>query len=72
MTILVCPINGCDLQGPPIPERPGEHYSNAVMVEVSSVYDGGLYFLCPECGQKWHRWPKGHPLHVRAEEYINV
>jgi hypothetical protein len=50
----------------------GNHYSHAVMVEVRGVYDGGLYFMCPNCRGTWHRWPVGHPLHDKAAAEMNA
>jgi hypothetical protein len=46
------------------------HYSRVITVERRGVYDGGLYFMCPDCGFKWHRWPEGHYLRARAEPYV--
>lgn len=25
---------------------------------------------CPTCKATWHRWPKGHPNHAKAEQYV--
>jgi hypothetical protein len=25
---------------------------------------------CPICEGTWHRWPKGHPNHAKAEQYV--
>lgn len=48
----------------------GRTYSRAVMVEVRGVYDGGLYWMCPDCRAPWHRWPEGHYLRAKAEPYV--
>lgn len=47
------------------------HFGRAIMVEIRGVYDGGLFYQCPDCGGRWHRWPEGHYLRERAERYIN-
>lgn len=71
-----CPACGASMQAEPIPEEHRHHYgdkthySRVIGVEVPGVYDGILYWLCPDCGHKWHRWPEGHPLRARAERYV--
>lgn len=69
-----------DLQGKPIPHadvargwypKGVTHYSRTIGVQVSAVYDGVLYWRCPDCGGSWHRWPEGHRLRERAQEYID-
>ncbi len=79
----ICPECAADLTGEPIPEAsrqagsygPPEtaptHFSRLIMIEVRGVYDGGLYFVCPDCGVRFHRWPEGHPLRAKAEEYVS-
>lgn len=52
-------------------EVDGQQYSHAISVEVRGVYDGGLFWMCPKCKGRWHRWPVGHPLWARAERYID-
>lgn len=65
----VCP-NGCDLQGDPIPQEYIDkgyyaegttHYSRMIGVDGgwSGIYDGVIYWLCPDCGVRWHRFPEG-------------
>jgi predicted RNA-binding Zn-ribbon protein involved in translation (DUF1610 family) len=79
----VCPSCKADLRGKPIPEeylRAGHYgewdgvtprfYSRIVGIEVRGVYDGVLYWQCPDCGHKWHRWPEGHHLRRKAEYYV--
>lgn len=34
------------------------------------VYDGVLYWSCPQCGGKWHRWPVGDRLRARAARFV--
>jgi len=76
-----CP-NGCDLQGKPIPqpargfyELGVTHYSRMIGVEVPGVYDGVLYWACPDCGAKWHRFKAdgwGAGLHKAAQRYVDA
>ncbi len=77
-----CPDCRCDLRGEPIPEEfivPGysgppesapTHYSRALGVIVRGTYDGVLFWICPECGYAWHRWPGGSFQHRAAEPLI--
>ena len=32
------------------------HFSRIIGVEIRGVYDGVLFWACPECGGTWHRW----------------
>ena len=77
-TPRTCPNCEADLRGEPIPAEltgsgfyaKGEHYSRVVGVEVRGVYDGVLYWQCPDCGHKWHRWPVGDYRRDRAAMYL--
>lgn len=77
-----CPACEADLRGEPIPEeylRKGYYgdwdgktprwYSRMILVEIPEIYDGGLYWMCPDCKAVWHRWPEGHSLRARAEQF---
>lgn len=44
-------------------------YSRRVGVEIGGVYDGILFWACPDCGGTWNRWPEDHPRWVVAERY---
>lgn len=77
--IETCPSCRTDLRGAPIPQQyidkgfysPGAtHYSRIVGVEIRGVYDGVLYWQCPDCGHCWHRWDEGHPRRGIAERYM--
>lgn len=57
-----CPHCGSD-------QRDGD-YRRTVMVEIRGVYDGGLFYECPDCRGRWHRWPKGHWLRLGAVPYV--
>lgn len=72
-----CPHCDTNLQGNPIPEESRHYYGNdkthfsrKIGVEITGAYDGCLYWACPDCGGRWHRWPEGHYLHERAEPYV--
>ena len=67
-----CPHCNGSLVGEPRDDRPGEHYSLAVLVEIQGVYDGALFYSCPHCRYAWHRFEEGHDLHKRAQPYINL
>ena len=72
-----CPSCKTDLRGEPIPAEHQHHYgeathfSNCIGIEVQGVYDGVLYWMCPVCNHRWHRFPEGHPLRARAEQFVN-
>lgn len=78
MTSTTCPHCNADLRGSPIlPEHQehygGEtHYSRAVGIEVRGVYDGVLFWQCPDCHGTWHRFPEDHWLRHRAVPYITA
>lgn len=72
-----CPHCGVSLLGEEIPEADRDtyyggrtHFRRAIGVEVFSVYDGLLFWKCPDCGGSWHRWPEGHPLRAKAAPYV--
>jgi uncharacterized protein with PIN domain len=48
----------------------GREYSKVIGVEVQGVYDGTLFWMCPKCNGKWHRWPEGHPYRTKAAIYV--
>jgi hypothetical protein len=76
--LATCPHCKVSLQGAVIPEASRHWYGTAtyyrreIGVEIPSVYDGMLYFQCPDCGGCWHRFPVGHYLRERAEPYVTV
>lgn len=46
------------------------HWRREIGVEVRGVYDGILYYRCPDCGEVWNRFPDKpdfHPLWRKAE-----
>lgn len=54
-----CPHCGLDLS---------THH--AIGVRVSEIYEGILYWQCPECGGLWHRWDMTSVLRYKAERHI--
>lgn len=48
-------------------------FSRIIGIEQPGVYDGVLYWLCPDCGKAWQRWsdPKME-LYVRAQRFIDA
>lgn len=34
------------------------HFGREVGHEIPGVYDGILFWSCPDCGGAWHRWDK--------------
>ena len=66
----ICPINGCDLQGDPIPQEYIDagyyaegvtHYSRMIGIDGGRVgiYDGVIAWGCPDCGAYWPRFAEG-------------
>lgn len=47
-------------------------YQRKIGIEIRGVYDGVLLWQCPDCGGRWHRWPEGHELRRRAEQYMTA
>lgn len=72
-----CPHCGADLRGDEIAEEHREYYGGAthflrtIGVVVPGVYDGGLYWRCPDCGGLWNRWSKRSHLHGAAERAMH-
>jgi uncharacterized C2H2 Zn-finger protein len=34
----------------------GNRINRSIAVEVVGVYDGTLFYRCPDCGHDWHEW----------------
>ncbi len=69
-----CPLCGVDLQGPEVPEQSqamygATHFSKKIGVEVPEICDGVLYWQCPACGGRWHRFLDG-VFRKMAEPYV--
>ncbi len=51
-------------------DQGGTTYSRGIEVQIRGIYDGGLFFECPDCGGRWHRWPVGDRLRDAAVPYV--
>lgn len=60
-----CPECGNDMQDLSNPEG-----SRLIGVEISRLYDGVLYWQCPDCGHRWNRFPRDHYLWPRAQRWL--
>ena len=77
--IETCPLCSSDQRGTPIPQASIEagyygdstHFCRSIMVEIPGVYDGGLFWMCPDCGGAWHRWEPESRLGLRAQTHID-
>lgn len=78
---MVCPENGCDLDGGPIPDEylalgyyaeGVTRYTRTIGVTIPGLYDGVAYFVCPDCGHRWHRFPEGDYRRSRVRGYWNA
>ena len=70
MGIDDCPGCGADLREKPAPN--GGFYVRTIGVEVRGVYDGVLFWQCPDCDHRWHRFPEGDRLRARAAQIIGT
>lgn len=52
------------------PQCANDNGSAIIGHEVRGVYDGVLVWGCMGCGHLWNRWPEGHYLHAKAEEWL--
>lgn len=68
--IDTCPFCKVSLQGPETSPGSGQYYSEVIGVQVRGVYDGELFFQCPGCHGRWHRFEPGHWLYDKAEPYV--
>lgn len=74
----MCPHCKADLRGEPIPQDSidagyygsSTHFSRMIGVEIRGAYDGVLFWMCPDCGVRWHRW-KDERMMARAQPYID-
>jgi hypothetical protein len=53
-------------------EADGEVFSRAVGVEIPRLYDGVLFWRCPDCGECWHRYPTGDFRRASADRYAEA
>ena len=72
----ICPHCKVSLAGKEIPEKDrhlfggATNFSRIVGIEVSGIYDGILYWECPDCNGRWHRWPEGTWQRKTARIYV--
>lgn len=72
MNLDACPHCGMNLLGEPIPDTdPVRHYHLDLLAEIPEMYDGGLFYACPRCNGRWHRWPEGSHLRNVAAPYVD-
>lgn len=71
-TVLeTCPHCYVDLRGSVIPDTdPVEYYSMLVGVYISHIYDGVLFWQCPNCDGRIHRWREGTDMWRKADPYV--
>src|SRR5688500_10008520 len=80
-----CPHCGANLIDQVIPEetlrqrvygdwdgKTPQYFYRTIGVQIRDVYDGTLYFECPDCRGKWHQFPEGSRLRARAAPYVNM
>lgn len=72
-----CPHCGVSLLGDPVPETEqpwfgNTHYRRDQHMVVKAIYDGVLYFQCPDCGGAWHRWYEGTKYYEQAQPHITA
>lgn len=48
----------------------GVPYSKVLGVVIDSVHKGVLFWECPHCQGRWHRFRNGTDLHKKAEFYV--
>lgn len=51
--------------------KSAKYFYKTIAVEVHGVYDGALYYMCPDCNGTWHRWPETHRLFEAAAPFIH-
>jgi len=71
MTIKQCPKCRADLGYEDKDDDAVTWYTRAIGIEVRTVYDGVLYWRCPECDGQWHYWAKGTELGELADAVMS-
>lgn len=46
------------------------HARREIGVEVSQIYDGVLFWMCPDCKHRWHRWSEESDLWHEALAFL--
>lgn len=44
--------------------------TDATLYEIRGVYDGAVFWQCPDCGGMWHIWRKGHHVRDRVDRWL--
>lgn len=44
------------------------HFRREIGYEDRDVYDGVLFWFCPDCGHAWHFWTNAHGSRYQAAE----
>lgn len=52
-------------------ERGHVIYSRMIGVKIPEIYDGVLFWQCPDCGKAWHRWGQHWQRYGAAQPYID-
>lgn len=66
-----CPTCYHDLRASLIPNtNPPEYYSQIIGIEIRGVYDGVLFWECPYCEDRFHRFRTGTDLWRKAAPYV--
>lgn len=76
-----CPVCCADLRAGEIPKEQlhlygkadsttPQYFSKLVGYEITHVYDGTLYYECPVCESRFHRFRPGTDLWQRADPYV--
>lgn len=73
-----CPHCGVSLIGKPIPKPALEsggygsatHYRRELGVKIQGAFDGVLFWQCPDCGGRWHRFDRTSRQYVTADKFI--
>lgn len=66
-----CPMCYTDLRGSPVPDTdPPEYYTNLIHVEIPWLYDGTLFYECPFCDARFHRFRPGTDRWRKADPYV--
>lgn len=48
----------------------GRAYNLEVGIIIDGVYDGALFWECPYCGHRMHRFVEGTRQHTKAIPYV--
>jgi hypothetical protein len=46
------------------------HFLRTIGQEIRGAYDGTLFWQCPDCGGRWHRFDPDDYRWARAEPYV--